>query len=95
MLTKSLQGLDYFAADGSKAFEDLAEVVTTVSVMGPGQEWEKSVRDSLKAGKMYLKGDYKVFYFSFKLRQKTVCYMRLCTLQARLLKYTNYRKGLF
>ena len=26
---KSLQGLDYFAADGSKAFEDLAEVASS------------------------------------------------------------------
>ena len=59
---KSLQGLDYFAADGSKAFEDLAEIVSAVSVMGPGQEWEKSVQDSLKAGKMYLKGDFKVCF---------------------------------
>ena len=59
---KSLQGLDYFAADGSKAFEDLAEIVSAVSVMGPGQEWEKSVQDSLKAGEMYLKGDFKVCF---------------------------------
>ncbi len=58
---KSLQGLDYFAADGSKAFEDLAKVADCVSAIGPGQEWTKSVQDSLKAGKMYLKGDYKVF----------------------------------
>ena len=60
---KSLQGLDYFAADGSKAFEDLAEVIKDLSSKGPGQEWEKSVQDSLKAAKMYLKGDYKVFFF--------------------------------
>lgn len=59
---KSLQGLDYFAADGSKAFDDLAEVVKNVSVIGPGQEWEKSIQDYLKAGKMYLKGDYKVIF---------------------------------
>ena len=60
---KSLQGLDYFAADGSKAFEDLAEVVKDLSTKGPEQEWEKSVQDSLKAAKMYLKGAYKVFFF--------------------------------
>ena len=35
---KSLQGLDYFAADGSKAFEDLSQVVKKVSETGPGQE---------------------------------------------------------
>ena len=71
---KSLQGLDYFAADGSKAFEDLVEIV---SVIGSGQEWKKSVQDSLKAGKMYLKGDYKVFFL-------TTSEHSLCTLRAHV-----------
>ena len=57
---KSLQGPDYFAADGSKAFEDLAEVVKVLSTMGLEQKWQKNIQDSLKAAKMYLKGDYKV-----------------------------------
>lgn len=57
---KSLQGLDYFAADGSKAFEDLAEVVKGLPAIGLEQKWEHDVQDSLKAAKMYLKGDYKV-----------------------------------
>ena len=35
---KSLQGLDYFAAEGAKAFEDLIAVVDEVSVAGAGQE---------------------------------------------------------
>ena len=59
---KSLQGLDYFAADGSKAFEDLAEVVKGLPTVGLEQEWKHDVQDSLKASKMYLKGDYKVNY---------------------------------
>ena len=60
---KSLQGLDYFAADGSKAFEDLAELVKGMPVVGLEQKWEHDVQDSLKAAKMYLKGDYKINYF--------------------------------
>ena len=60
----SLQGLDYFASDGSKAFEDLTQMAKSVSALGPGQDWEKSIQESLKAGKMYLKGDYKVIHLS-------------------------------
>ena len=59
---KSLQGLDYFSADGSKAFEDFAELVKGMVAVGLEQEWEHDVQDSLKAAKMYLKGDYKVNY---------------------------------
>ena len=74
---KSLQGLDYFAADGSKAFDDLANVVDDVSVIGPGEEWAKNVQESLKAGKMYLKGDFKIllsFFNSFVQRNDiTAC----------------------
>jgi len=39
-----LQGLDYFASDGSKAFEDLTQMVKNVSALGSGQEWEKSFK---------------------------------------------------
>ena len=53
---KSLQGLDYFATEGSKAFDDLAQLIRDISPKG----LDKSTEDSLKAGKMYLKGDYKV-----------------------------------
>ena len=65
---KSLQGLDYFAADGSKAFEDLAKLLKSMIAVGLEQEWEHDIKDSLKAAKMYLKGDYKVNYFL-----KTLC----------------------
>lgn len=65
---KSLQGLDYFAADGSKAFENLAEVVKGMPAVGLEQKWKHDVQDSLKAAKLYLKGDYKVNY-----SLKTLC----------------------
>ena len=65
---KSVQGLDYYAAEGSRAFEDLAQVVRMVSALSSGQfcTWEKDTCDALKAGKMYLKGDYKVILCQFR-----------------------------
>ena len=60
---KSLQGLDYFAAEGTRAFEDLRSIVHEISLLrADGVDWENVMKDSLKAGKLYLKGDYKVFY---------------------------------
>lgn len=54
---KSLQGLDYIAAEGAKSFDDLSELInqtaTTVDLVAALQE-------KLKAAKLYLKGDYKV-----------------------------------
>lgn len=52
---KSLQGLDYIAAEGGKAFDDL------ISILEKIKEWIASCEDALKAGKQYLKTDYKVF----------------------------------
>lgn len=58
---KSLQGLDYLAAEGSRAFETLADIVEEVSSrMDGGKRWADELRETLKAGKLYLKGDYKV-----------------------------------
>ena len=75
----SLQGLDYFASDGSKAFEDLTQMTKSVSALGPGQEWEKSIQESLKAGKMYQKGDYKVIHLSQLLCAAYCMCIRTCT----------------
>ena len=57
---KSLQGLDYFAAKGAKAFDDLMVVVDKVTDVGARQEWKRETCDALKAEKLYLKADYKV-----------------------------------
>lgn len=60
---KSLQGLDYFAAEGTRAFEDLQSIVHDISLLrADASDWENMMQDSLKAGKLYLKGDSKVFY---------------------------------
>ena len=58
---KSLQGLDYFAAEGARAFDDLVGMVHQMSEnVAGGKEWEKRMTESLKASKLYLKGDFKV-----------------------------------
>ena len=67
---KSLQGLDYFAADGARAFVDLETLVRQLGELGLGKEWEVQHVELLKAAKLYLKGDFKV---SFLLR------MQICT----------------
>ena len=57
----SLQGLDYFAAEGGRAFDDLASIADNVSLLKTnGEEWGGRIKDQLKAGKLYLKSDFKV-----------------------------------
>ena len=63
---KSLQGLDYFAAEGARAFGDLASIVENISLLrDDGGEWSARIKDTLKAGKFYLKSDYKVHCFVY------------------------------
>ena len=57
---KSLQGLDYVSSTGAKAFEELLDVVEKIGDVGKGMDWAKDVQNRLRAGKRYLKGDYKV-----------------------------------
>jgi len=57
---KSLQGLDYFAAEGTRAFEDLESLVRQLSELGLGKESDAIDNQSLKTAKLYLKGDFKV-----------------------------------
>jgi len=55
---KSLQGIDYIAAEGSKAFDDLCHVVRRLEECGI---LKRDVAEQcLKNGKQYLKSDYKV-----------------------------------
>lgn len=54
---KSLQGLDYIAAEGTKAFDDLSELINQTATTG---DLGASLQENLKAAKLYLKGDYKV-----------------------------------
>lgn len=57
---KSLQGLDYVSSAGAQAFEELLDVVEKIGDVGKGMDWAKDTQNRLRAGKRYLKGDYKV-----------------------------------
>ena len=54
---KSLQGLDYIAAEGTKEFDNLSDLVKQTCNYG---DPETVLQENLKAGKLYLKGDFKV-----------------------------------
>ena len=57
----SLQGFDYFTAEGGKAFDDVAAVVEKLGdVYGLGLRRSKEHIKNVKEAKRYLKGDYKV-----------------------------------
>ena len=56
---KSLQGLDYIAADGGKAFDELIEMVLKLS--NDDKVWVSRLQKALKEAKQYIKGDYKVW----------------------------------
>ena len=62
---KSLQGLDYFAAEGARTFEDLESLVHQLSELGLGKESDTFDAQSLQSAKLYLKGDFKVIVFFF------------------------------
>ncbi|KAL9981740.1 hypothetical protein ACROYT_G010483 [Oculina patagonica] len=55
---KSLQGLDYIAADGGKAFDDLIEMLP--KLRRDDRTWISRLQKVLKEAKQYIKGDYKV-----------------------------------
>ncbi|KAI8490860.1 hypothetical protein Bbelb_312790 [Branchiostoma belcheri] len=54
----SLQGLDYFTAEGGRAFDNLEGVVETLADH-LGEDWAKKQTAILRSSKRYLKGDYK------------------------------------
>lgn len=63
---KTLQGLDYVAVQGVKAFEEqeLASEKLRDSC-GLDLSWAKEKKEQLKVSKRYLKGDFKVILFCY------------------------------
>ena len=60
----SLEGLDYFSAEGAKAFDELIGVVDKLGdEYELGVSWSKEQITKLKLAKRYLKSDYKVSGF--------------------------------
>lgn len=58
---KSLQGIDYIAAEGSQGFDDLCHVVNRLEECGKlRRDVAEHCISCLKNGKQYLKSDYKV-----------------------------------
>lgn len=86
---KSLHGLDYFAAEGAKAFDDLIAMVEKLG----DRHWVLRLQQALREGKQYLKTDYKVrcmmFSSSFQVEQPSekiiYCFNKICTLKELLL----------
>ena len=62
---KSLQGLDHFAAEVARTFEDLSAVLEQALENGARKKGVQGLQEALKAGKLYLKGDFKVIHFSY------------------------------
>ena len=56
---KSLQGLDNTSTDGIEAFETLETLVEMLATNGAGASWGRETAQRLRAGKKYLKCDYK------------------------------------
>ena len=57
---KSLQGLDYLSCAGSKAFDDLHDIVNRLGDSFMGMTWAKKQKEQLKSAKHYLKDNFKV-----------------------------------
>ena len=55
---KSIDGLDYFVAEGGRAFQELESVVNDLNL---SDNSVKDMKASLLDAKRYLKSDFKVF----------------------------------
>ena len=64
---KSLQGLDYYVADGGKAFDNLLSVIEELELYGLSKEESCEIKQALREGKTYLKSEYKVIITLLKL----------------------------
>ena len=56
----SLQGLDYFVSEGSKAFDDLHELLDKLSNCGLEISMVQNLQRKLQAGRNYLKTNFKL-----------------------------------
>ena len=82
---KSLQGLDYYVADGGKAFDNLLSVIEELELYGLSKEESSEIKQALREGKTYLKSEYKVIIILLKLPRvrkdsKIKLYIKKCFL---------------
>ena len=52
-----MQGLDNYLAEGARAFYELSSIVDKLSEIGLEKDVADRLKESLKSGKQYLKGD--------------------------------------
>jgi hypothetical protein len=56
-----IQGLDYIAAEGTKAFDDLCYTLRRLQDCGVlSRDDSENLQSTLKSGEHYLKSDYKI-----------------------------------
>ena len=59
-IRRCMQGLDNYLAEGARSFDELIDVVDKLLEVGLDGNTAVCLKESLKDGKQYLKGDYKV-----------------------------------
>lgn len=72
---QSMEGLDYYISEGSRAFTDLTETVEQLDLT---LDEKKKTLDNLVVAKHYLKTDYKVFisfYIPFFIRLQNILWL--------------------
>ena len=57
---KSLQGLDSYAAEGGRGFDDLVSLLFTLVQYGANETLVTKLKDNLRYLKQHIKSDYKV-----------------------------------
>ena len=57
---KSLQGLDSYAAEGGRGYDDLLSLRDTLAQYGANEAAITELKDNLRHLKQYIKSDYKV-----------------------------------
>ena len=57
---RCLQGLDNFVSEGSKGFDELIKILDELEKLGYPHDDVKRLTTSLREGRQYLKGDFKV-----------------------------------
>lgn len=87
---KSLQGLDYIAAEGAKGFDDLHRILDRLGECGLGREAVSQYQKSLKEAKQYLKSDYKVYDIFYKSCTKKKVIIRSFAILGCMLKMVLY-----
>ena len=67
----SLQGLDSYAAEGGRGFDDLLSILETLGKYGANEAVIAELKDNFRYLKQYIKSDYKV-------NEQCLCRVRTC-----------------